>query len=67
MRIGQQDADGIALAAIQGLNAKMAEQQRQIAELSERVGKAEMLAADVAILKAALAQLQPTRRNIAVK
>ena len=42
LRIGQQDADGVALAAIQGLNAKVAEQQRQIADLSERVQKAEL-------------------------
>jgi hypothetical protein len=27
------DADGVALAAIQGLNAKVEEQQREIAEL----------------------------------
>jgi hypothetical protein len=31
--IGMQDADGVALAAIQGLNAKVEEQQREIAEL----------------------------------
>ena len=35
--IGQQDADGVALAAIQGLNAKVAEQAREIADLKRAV------------------------------
>jgi hypothetical protein len=33
--IGMQDADGVALAAIQGLNAKLAEQAREIAALKQ--------------------------------
>jgi hypothetical protein len=90
------DADGVALAAIQGLNAKVdeqaallqtklenavqekdgqlaeqgatiREQQRQLARLSERVQRAEALAADVVALKAALADLQRTRATMAVK
>jgi hypothetical protein len=61
------DADGIAMAAIQGLNAKVEEQQREIAELSERVQKAETLAADVVALKATLAELQHGRGTVAVK
>ena len=35
------DSEGVALAAIKGLNAKVEEQQREIAELTERVQKAE--------------------------
>ncbi len=90
------DSQGVALAAIQGLNAKVDEQtsllqsrlesavqeknrqlaeqgatigqqQREIAELSERVQKAETLAAGVVALKAALAKLQRGRETVAVK
>jgi hypothetical protein len=42
-------------------------QQREIAELSERVLKAESLAADVVALKAALAEMQRGRETVAVK
>lgn len=35
--IGSQDADGVALAAIQGLNAKLEAQAREIAELHRRL------------------------------
>ncbi len=68
------DSRGVALAAIQGLNAKVeeqalaiGEQQREIGELSERVQKAETLGADVVALKAALAELQRGRETLAVK
>ncbi len=86
------DSQGVALAAIQGLNAKVDEQvtrlesavqekshqleeqaatiqdqQRKIAELSERVQKAETLAADVVALKAALVELQRGRETIAAR
>jgi hypothetical protein len=68
------DEGGVALAAIKGLNAKVEEQaqmiggqQREIAELRERVQKAETLAADVVALKAALAELQRGRETVAVK
>jgi uncharacterized coiled-coil protein SlyX len=90
------DADGVALAAIQGLNAKVdeqaallqtklenavqekdgqlaeqwatiREQQRQLARLSERVQKAEALAAEVMALKSALAELQRAWETVAVK
>ncbi len=61
------DSQGVALAAIQGLNAKVEEQHREIAELNERVQRAETLAADVVALKAALAELQRGRETVAVK
>jgi hypothetical protein len=61
------DSEGVALAAIKGLNAKVEEQQREIAELRERVQRAETLAADVVALKAALAELQRGRETVAVK
>ncbi len=79
------DADGVALAAIQGLDAKVDsairekdrqlaaqaatihEQQRQLAGLSDRVQKAESLAANVVALRTALAELQRTRASVAVK
>jgi hypothetical protein len=79
------DEGGVALAAIQGLNAKVEkaleeksrqleeqaatirQQQREIAELRERVQKAEILASDVVALKAALAALQRGRETVAVK
>jgi hypothetical protein len=43
------------------------DQQREIAELRERVQKAETLAADVVALRAALAELQRGRQTIAAK
>jgi hypothetical protein len=49
------------------LNAKVEEQQREIAELRERVQRAVTLAADVVALKAALAELQRGRETVAVK
>jgi hypothetical protein len=83
--IANVNLEGVALAAVQGLNAKVDEQttllqsrleravqtiqdqQREIAELSERVQKAETLAADVVALKAALAELQRERETVAIK
>jgi hypothetical protein len=65
--IGTIDEGGVALAAIKGLNAKIEEQQREIAELRERVQAAATLAADIIALKAALAELQRERESIAVK
>jgi hypothetical protein len=61
------DEEGVALAAIQGLNAKIEALQREIAELSQRVQKAEALAAEVVTLKSALAELQRGRQTVAVK
>jgi hypothetical protein len=61
------DEGGVALAAIKGLNAKVDEQQREIAKLTERVKRAETLAADVVALKAALAELQRGKETVAVK
>jgi len=83
--IGTIDESGVALAAIQGLNAKVEsaldeknrrldeqsatirEQQRQLAELSDRLQRAETLAAEVAALKAALAELQRPKATVAIK
>jgi hypothetical protein len=74
LTIAQTDEAGVAFAAIQGLNSKLeeqvsiiAEQQRELAALRERVQKAETLAADVVALKAALAELQRGRETVAVK
>jgi hypothetical protein len=67
LHIAAGDMCGVALVAIQGLNAKVEEQQREIAELRERVQKAEALAADIFALKAALAELQRGRETVAVK
>jgi hypothetical protein len=61
------DEGGVALAAIKGLNARVEEQQREIAELRERVQKAETLAADVVALGAALVELQRGRETVAIK
>jgi hypothetical protein len=61
------DEGGVALAAIKGLNAKVEGQQREIAELRDRMQKAEALAADVVALKAALAELQRERQTVAIK
>jgi hypothetical protein len=65
--IGTIDEGGVALAAIKGLNVKVEEQQREIAELRERVQKAVTLAADVVALKTALAELQRGRETVAIK
>jgi hypothetical protein len=54
-------------AKVDEQSATIREQQREIAELSERVQKAEALAADVGALKAALAELQRGRETVAVK
>jgi DNA-binding protein H-NS len=47
--------------------ATIREQQREIAELSERMQKAETLADDVVALKAVLAELQRGRETVAAK
>jgi hypothetical protein len=94
--IANVNLEGVALAAVQGLNAKVdeqttllqsrlesamqqkdrqlyeqtatiREQQREIADLRERVQKAENLAADVAALKALLVELQRGRETVAVR
>ncbi len=59
--IGMQDAEGVALAAIQGLYAKLkerdatiAEQQREIAELRQRLTQVESLRGEVAALRNAI-------------
>jgi hypothetical protein len=94
--IANVNLEGVALAAVQGLNAKVdeqttllqsrlesavhekdrqlaeqaatiREQQREIAELSERMQKAETLADDVVALKAVLAELQRGRETVAAK
>jgi hypothetical protein len=63
--IGMQDADGVALAAIQGLNQRLEEQrqsldaQRQrIVELDDSVSQLEALRSEIAVLRQALTALQ---------
>jgi hypothetical protein len=66
--IGMQDADGIALAAIQGLNQRLEEQrqsldeqQHRIAELENSVLHLETLRSEIAVLRQALTMLQKGR------
>jgi hypothetical protein len=61
------DEGGVALAAIKGLNAKVEEQQREIAELREQVQYTKSLAADLVALKEALAELRRGRETVAAK
>src|SRR5438094_7154031 len=63
--IGMQDADGVALAAIQGLNQlleeqrqSLDEQQQRIAELEDSVSRLETLRSEIAVLRQALTALQ---------
>jgi uncharacterized coiled-coil protein SlyX len=69
--IGTLDESGVALAAIQGLNAKLeervAEQEREIAELRERVSATESLRGELAALRSALAELQHPQASVAAK
>ena len=65
MMIGMQDADGVALAAIQGLNLRLEEQrksldeqQQRIAELEASVSQMETLRSEIAVLRQALTALQ---------
>ncbi|HEV8646138.1 MAG TPA: tail fiber domain-containing protein [Burkholderiales bacterium] len=66
--IGMQDADGVALAAIQGLNQRLEEQrqsldeqQQRIAELEDSVSQLETLRSEIAVLRQALTALQKGR------
>jgi hypothetical protein len=73
--IGFQDADGVALAAIKGLDAKLASQARElgevramraaftreIADLERQLGDMDALRTEVVALKAALAEMQRER------
>jgi hypothetical protein len=52
---------------LQQRDVKIITLRGEVAELSDRVQKAEALAADVVTLKAALVELQHTRANIAAK
>ena len=68
------DAEGVALAAIQGLYAELkerdatiAEQQRAIAELRERVSAAESLRGDMAAIRAELADIRETSTQITAR
>ena len=51
------DADGVALAAIQGLNEKLAEREREIEDLRARVDELEHLEAELDALRAAVARI----------
>jgi trimeric autotransporter adhesin len=66
--IGMQDADGVALAAIQGLNLRLEEQRqsldeqrKRIAELEESASQLETLRSEIADLRVALTALQKDR------
>jgi hypothetical protein len=77
--IGMQDADGVALAAIQGLNARVEEQaaalalrdarieaqREELSALRERMAEVESLRGEMAALKNALAASQPARTDLA--
>ena len=56
------DADGVALAAIQGLNAKLeaevAAKNRELAELRSQLGNLQAASAESAALKRELAELR---------
>jgi len=71
--IGFQDADGVALAAIQGLHqlmqqkdAKIDAQQREIAALKERMAGVEAIHDEVAQLRAAMTALTQHATSLAV-
>jgi hypothetical protein len=71
--IGMQDAEGVALAAIQGLHqlmqekdAKIDAQQREISALNERMRSVETMHGEVAELRAALAALTHGATSLAV-
>lgn len=55
------DADGVALAAIQGLNAKLVDKDKEIEALKLRVASLESVAGDIAEMKRELAALRQAR------
>ena len=63
------DADGVALAAIQGLNAKLEQalaiRDRRIAELEAKLAVADALRDELAALRAAIAELATGRTQVA--
>jgi len=59
--IGMQDADGVALAAIKGLDAKLKERDATITELRERLSNLESLHAELAALRSAVADVARSR------
>jgi len=56
--INSVDADGVALAAIQGLNQKVKTQEAEIVALKDRIASLESQQADMAALKTQLAALR---------
>jgi hypothetical protein len=66
--IGMQDADGVALAAIQGLNQRLEEQQQSLQQQQLRIGELEdsllqldSLRSEIAVLRQSLTALQRGR------
>ena len=59
------DADGVALAAIQGLHAELTEKNNEIATLKTRVAALEALTGDVAQMKAQLVALRHSASTLA--
>ena len=72
--IGFQDAEGVALAAIQGLHqliqqkdVRIQAQQREISMLEERMAKVESMQDEVAQLRAAMAALAHVQTSVAAR
>jgi hypothetical protein len=65
LHIGAQDADGVALAAIQGLYSELRERDATIAELHGRLTQIESLRDDLIALRAALGEALGARALLA--
>ena len=59
------DADGVALAAIQGLHQIVREKDARIVALEQSVAELQLLRAEVAALRAALAELASDKKRVA--
>jgi hypothetical protein len=65
--IGSQDADGVALAAIQGLHQIVQEKDREIVDLRDRMTQMESLRGELAALKQQLTELMHERAVTATR